>query len=395
MPKSRRRRKRKPDEEPAARREPENRGFAGESEDALTEPLKNDIVPTFSPSWSLSPVTDLSAYIGGGLKFPKPDDKNPAASQPLPRGRRPTLRSVSRGGRLFRSLAILPLLFAIGCKMYVSEPVGSSSGILRQTEAPANTVGIEIFMIRVTPQQQASVRQLWLEVDEQVISPMLRHELREQGFRAGIQGAYLSAALSQLINITGTPSEVMKTNSEGMNEVSVAELPSDPGVSRHFRNLLPGMSAAVPPFEDTVAEMSLFWHENGRVCGKTYRDARGLIRLSAKAQPGGSVRFEIVPELEFGAPETKIRVQSAITFYESGKPRRIFEPLTLSLDLLPGQWIILGPSSPDCGGIGRGFFTRGSEKNEQKLLAIRLAHVQGDSPEKQADTSPSTIPERN
>lgn len=292
-------------------------------------------------------------------------------------------------------LPTLFLFFGAGCKMFVPEQVGSSSGLLQQTEVPANTVGIEIFMIRVTPQQQSLVRQLWLEVDEQMIPPMLRHELREQGFRAGIQGAYLSATLSQLINVTGTPSEVAKTTGDGMNEVSVADLPTDPSVTRHFRNLLPGMNAAVPPFEDSVSEMPLFWNENGRICGKTYRDARGLIRLSAKAQPDGSVRFEIVPELEFGATETKIRVQSAITFYESGKPRRVFEPLTLALDLLPGQWIILGPSSPNCGGIGRGFFTRGSERNEQKLIAIRLAHVQSGDSGKRADIAPPAIPERN
>lgn len=267
-------------------------------------------------------------------------------------------------------------------------------------ELPENTVGIDVFVIRVSPQQQALVNQLWLEVDEQMIPTALRYELRDQGIRIGVQGSYLSASLSQLINVTGARNGEGKPETGETDGVSVAELQNNPTVTRQYRNLMPGMRGVVHPFEDTIDELSLFWNENGRICGKTYKDARGLVALSAKTQSNGTVRFEMTPELEYGEPETKIRHENAVFFHQSGKPRKMFDSLAVSLDLLPGQWIIIGPTSGDCEGIGRGFFTRGTEKNEQRYIAIRLANMKRSASVATPGVGPIAppefaIPERN
>ncbi|MDR0391793.1 MAG: hypothetical protein LBH59_07800, partial [Planctomycetaceae bacterium] len=46
-----------------------------------------------------------------------------------------------------------------------------------------------------------------------------------------------------------------------------------------------------------------------------------------------------------------------------------------SVDLLSGNWLILGPASGNCDGVGRCFFVRGEEQVEQRIIAIRLAAI--------------------
>lgn len=298
----------------------------------------------------------------------------------------------------FRWAVLLCLVLSCGAcesfKIKKTELPAKSPNLLQPNEMQENTVGIEIFMIRVTPQQQSLLKQLWHEVDEQMIPAVQRHHLREHGIRIGIQGSYLSSTLSQLLNVTSQRQQGEGIGPDGMEEVSVSGARLDPTVSRQFRNLLPGMRAVLQPFDDSVGEVSLFWREEGRICGKTYKDALGMIALTAKSQANGSVRFEVVPELEYGVSEMRIRSHHGVFIQESGKPKRIFETLAVNLDILPGQWIILGASDTNCSGVGRDLFLRGEEKNDQKVVAIRLLHMKKEAPTGTGRPTAPTIPER-
>jgi hypothetical protein len=293
--------------------------------------------------------------------------------------------------RLEISVVILTLILIFGAACHLikkPEPTGKNiDQLLQQGQVSSDSVGIEIFTIRTTPQQQELVRQLWLEVDEQMIAPALRRELQEQGIRTGVLGDLLTPALSQLIHVTGDAKTGNVNTFSDFQEVSVAEIPHDPPVTRQYRNLLPDMRASLKAFEEPVPEFSRFWFENGQFCGQTYKDALGLICVSARNQNNGTVRFDIVPELEYGITEWRIRIHSAIMIPESGRPRLPFVSLTITQNLLPGQWILIGPTIPNCSGIGQVFFIRGNEEPEQKILAIRLIKMKKNTP------SGSNIPE--
>jgi hypothetical protein len=276
----------------------------------------------------------------------------------------------------------LILIFGTACHL-IKKPEPTSPNIdhlLQQGQAPPDSVGIEIFTIRTTPQQQELVRQLWLEVDEQMITPSLRRELTEQGIRIGVLGDLLTPALSQLIHVTGDAKAENINTFNDFQEVSVSEIPHDPPVTRQYRNLLPDMRASLKAFEEPVPELSRFWFENGQFCGQTYKDALGLICVNARNQNNGTVRFDIVPELEHGTAERRFRIHSAIMIPENGRPRLPFISLTVTQNLLPGQWILIGPTIPNCSGIGRVFFIRGNEEPEQKILAIRLIKMKKNTP---------------
>ncbi|MDR0391299.1 MAG: hypothetical protein LBH59_05300, partial [Planctomycetaceae bacterium] len=161
----------------------------------------------------------------------------------------------------------------------------------------------------------------------------------------------------------------------GMREISVAEASRELPVSRQLQNLYPDMRMVLKPFNTPLYELSLFENDGGQIWGKTYTNAQGQFGLTTKSAEGGKVRFEVVPELEYGLLETRMYSRQGIMFTETGKPRRVYDSLKISVDLLAGNWLILGPTSGNCGGAGRCFFIRGEEQVEQRIIAIRLVAI--------------------
>jgi len=261
---------------------------------------------------------------------------------------------------------------------------GTTSNTPTEIKQNVNSVVVEICIIPIAPHQNELLQQLWRELDEQSLPPQLRRELHTQGFRAGILGNLISPALAQLLNIS---SEASASTPWGeMQEISVAEAAREPMTTRHLRTLLPGMSAIIKVFGDNAVmpELSLFWNENGMFGGRTYYNALGLIFISAVANRDGSAQIQIVPELEHGFMEHRIRTVSGMVVQESGRPRHTFESLTISQRLLPGQWLIMGATALDSPGAGKAFFSRRTSAPEQRILAIRLVNVT-------VDSSPSSL----
>jgi len=284
--------------------------------------------------------------------------------------------------RLFSIFISVAILFFGGCNVFPLKNKNDNSPPVQtkpmlQTGEINGAVSIEVFYIRITPQQRETLQKLWQETDEMVLDAPFRYKLRREGLRFGILGDVLSAPLSELINVTGIQQNT-SNGTAGEVEVPINSAAINSNVMKHSRNLFPGMSASLPLFDSSVSEMTRFWQENGKICGRTYQDARGMIRLSAQVQADGKVKFQIVPELEYGQIETKIKTHAHILSLESGKPRHIFEDLTIKVDLIPGQWFIMGPAAANCSGIGRDFFMREDERNEFKIIAVRLVRVKNE-----------------
>lgn len=293
--------------------------------------------------------------------------------------------------RLLLIFVSVTIVFFCGCNALLplkKDTAGTSpiqSAPLMQNMEVNGTVNVEVFYIRITPQQHETLQKLWQETDEMILNAAFRHKLRNEGLRFGVHGNVLSAPLAKLINVTGTQQNTLNGY---IPEMAINPEAMDNNVVRHSRNLYPGMSASLPPFDSTVDEMTRFWKENRKICGKTYKDARGMLRISAQVQSSEKVKFQITPELEYGQVETKIKSHAHILSMENSKPRHVFEELTIKVDLLPGQWFIIGPSAVNCIGIGRDFFVREDERNEFKIIAVRLVRVKNDSQGKKPELPP-------
>ena len=237
---------------------------------------------------------------------------------------------------------------------------------------PVDTVSVEIFTIRLAPHQNELLQQLWQEVDEQSLPPQLRRELFDQGFRVGILGSLLSPELAQLLNVSADA----RVDVWGEpHEIAATDAAREPTAIRHMRNLLPEIRTLVRVFDVPMPELSLFGEENGMMHGQTYTEAIGILCVSATANRDGSAQIQIVPELEHGVAELRLRVMSGLAVHDTSRPRHSFESLTVSQRLLPGQWLIMGTTTPDSAGAGKAFFVRRNAGLEQRLLAIRLLRV--------------------
>ena len=280
------------------------------------------------------------------------------------------------GRRWTGTLLLAVCCCAVSCKHFAGpEKSGNVNELLPPLSMASEVVGIDVFFVRIPYYNRELLRQLWSEVDEQWGSPTLRRELMDQGLRIGIQGVSLSPTLTQLIDAKATPSPP----TTDIIEVSVAELQKDPIVRKQSFRMMSGMYTLFQPYADPIPEMALFWSESGQFCGKTFKDAEGWIGLVATPLKGGQVRFEVTPEVVHGTKERRFNFHSGVMFSETAKPRHVFYNLTVSLDLLPGQWIVMGPASENCSGIGRCFFTRERGETEQKVILIRLARSQRDT----------------
>ena len=257
----------------------------------------------------------------------------------------------------------------------VLPPVNRPPSVGSATEGRVltDTVSVEIFVIRLAPHQHELLQQLWQEVDEQSLPPQLRRELFDEGFRVGILGSLLSPALAQLLNISAEGRVDIPWGE--MQEMSAAEAAREPTSVRNVRNLLPEDRALVKVFDTSLPEHSLFWLENEMVCSQTFTNALGILCVSAAANKDGSAQIHIVPELEYGVAELRLRVVAAMIIQDPNRPRHSFESLSISQRLLPGQWLIMGTTTPDAAGAGKAFFVRRNSGLEQRLVAIRLLKV--------------------
>ena len=252
------------------------------------------------------------------------------------------------------------------------------------TIANTDMVSIEIFIIRLAPHQNELLQQLWREVDEQSLPPQLRRELFAEGFRVGILGNLLSPALTQLLNISADGKVDVPWGE--FQESSATNATREPMATRNMRNLLPEMRALVKVFDTPLSEQSLFREENGMIHGQTFTEAMGILCISALANRDGSAQIQIVPELEHGVAEHRFRPMAGMVVQNTSKPRHSFEALAVSQRLLPGQWLIMGTTTPDSAGAGKAFFVRRDSGLEQRLLAIRLLNATS------ATTPPTPVP---
>jgi len=295
-------------------------------------------------------------------------------------------------GRNIRATVFLLILGGV-CTHISCTTIGGKSSTpttnpLTEVKHERDSVAVEIFNIPIAPHQHGLLQQLWQEVDEQSLPPQLRRELFAEGFRAGVLGSLISPALAELLRVSADARA--DTPWGELQEVSVAEATRGPTIARNLHALLPGMRAIIQIFDESkrLPEISLFWKEEEMICGQTYRGALGLICISATANRDGSAQIQIVPELEHGLLEQKIRMQSAILVQETGRPRRTFESLTISQRLLPGQWLLMGATTLDSTGAGKAFFSRMTSAPEQRLLAIRFVSATTGTP----STPPTSLP---
>lgn len=261
---------------------------------------------------------------------------------------------------------ILALLVAVGCRM-VDAPKGKSP--LSPLAPTPDATTLEVFSAPATPEDPQWTA-LWAEVDEQPLPAELRQQLAQNGFRAGIVGPSVPAALAGLLKMTDQPIAA--------EERAKAPLDSEQGIRLTVMQPRSGdrRDLVTSPIHDQV---SILQRVGGEVKGKTFYKAEGRLVMQAFPEPDGRTRIELDPELHYGDAKTRVVNSEGMYTWRQERERRLFPELRIAATLSPGQMLLVTCLPDRPGSAGHCFFTQTtSDRTVQKLYVFRVAQATPD-----------------
>lgn len=221
---------------------------------------------------------------------------------------------------------------------------------------------------------------LWNVADEQAIPLELRRALEANGLRVGV--------------ITGAlPLDVLE-----------AFQPSPPQKETQWVHI------ALPEGEHTpialggqTESVTLLLNHAGKVDGRDYHDASGRLILTPGHQGPKAVTLRLVPEVHHGeARRTIAPLQNAGPFapqefaIKDGQQEDILRELATSVDVQPGQTLVIGCRPQQARSLGSFLFTQpeaGSDRMLQSVLLLQATRNKlGESPLKPVD-EPAELPD--
>lgn len=238
------------------------------------------------------------------------------------------------------------------------------------------SVGIEIFSVRLPPEDAGAAGKIWDEVDEQHLSPDLRQRLSRNGFRVGVLGGRIPTALARLMELKTKATTTMGE----AQQVNLAALDAAPRVtSRHLQTRSGQRNEIVA--SGIYDHLPVLASESGELRGLTYSQAQGIFALSATPQSDGRVKLDLLPELHHDQSRQHIVGDPGMFRFEMGRPKRAFDEMKITAMLTPGSMLVLGSQPNRAGSLGHYFFQEGNGRDdrlEQKLILIRLCQTQHD-----------------
>jgi hypothetical protein len=263
-------------------------------------------------------------------------------------------------------LLMLALLALAGC----ASPIKRGKSLLTPVWMSPDAVVIELFFVRFPLGDTEANDHLWQEVDEQHFPAELRKKLAQNGFRVGLVGGQIPAALFRLLELDDKPAPT-----GGPSAIEVSRLASEPRVIRRRMSLRSGVGGQIIASE-VYSQLPVLIGQSGEVCGQTYCQAQGLLAVKAFPEGDGRIRLEVVPEVHHDQPRQRWVGDQGVLRLEAQRPKRAFDDLGIPATLAPGDMLLLSslPSRP--GSLGHHFFTDNKGQLEQKLLVIRLAETQ-------------------
>ncbi|HVU90359.1 MAG TPA: hypothetical protein VHD36_23720 [Pirellulales bacterium] len=259
-----------------------------------------------------------------------------------------------------------------------------------------NSVALEKCTVRFAHADPQLDEEIWSEIDEEFIPLALRTRLAANGFRVGVIGSYMPAALETVLRsetkrsetsgvadqaVEGTPAQ--SVDEHGVLEPKPVDLLHEPKVRRSLWQTRPGHPGIIVTAGERarIPQVAVLLRgDDGHVTGRTYE--RVLASLSMKATPerDGRVRVEVLPQLEHGDPRSRFVAADGMIKPDYRPESVLFKELEIDTALSPGQTLILGTRASKPGSLGSHFFTeKGSEDClEQKLLLVRVVHAPDD-----------------
>jgi hypothetical protein len=264
---------------------------------------------------------------------------------------------------------------ANGCRMFSDRDVLTGKSPLRPAQSSPDSVTMEIIWARFPADDPQLNDAAWQDIDETQLAPAVRRDLANNGFRVGVIGGTLPPAVARALNHGGPKDE--NINSEQAQDQTI-DLTCEPIVHGRVRQLPRGQRYEIQA-SDVYPSLPLLVSGDRELSGRTYQQAQAIYALEVDPQPDRTALVELTPELHHGSPTirwTRGDDGSGILRQAPVRDHEVFNQLRISVNLAPGEMLVL-MSLPDSGSrLGQYFHTVDStEGRQQKLILIRLAQV--------------------
>ncbi|MDO4569888.1 MAG: hypothetical protein Q4D38_05865 [Planctomycetia bacterium] len=282
--------------------------------------------------------------------------------------------------RLSVFLCVLALWTLSGCGVLspywatpTNAPLRESDFLTPHRNNDPNTVTLDIFFVRCPYGCPELNETLWEDVDEQAVAPRLRRNLYSNGFRVGVIGNQLPLSLLRLLN-----ARMDEKAESGITTIRLEDIPSTPKVMRSSVAARNNQRNEVNVSEITN-HVTILFNENGVPGGESFTKAQAVLAVKTQTKGDGSVKVEIVPELQYGEPRQTYSYGAGAMMMATARPKKLFDSLRTEFRIKPGQIIVFTNVAELEGNLGHFFFSdEQSELRYQKLLCIRVIQSQHD-----------------
>jgi hypothetical protein len=272
------------------------------------------------------------------------------------------------------ALLLATLATSGGCRLFDLDRPGVVQGhsLLKPARPSPDSVAVEIVWARFPAGDPALNDSMWQDIDETAIDASVARDLAHNGFRAGVIGGALPAALTRALRQDGaSPNEGVATTGENL-----ADLMAEPSVRSRLVQARRGRRVEIQA-SDIYPTLPLLTDYGGELGGSTFHDAQAMYALEVNPQPDHTAVIRLTPELHHGSPRLRwSQGDEGVLRQAPMRDHEVFDRLRLSVKLAPGEILVL-VNRPDAGSrLGQYFHTVDSaDGRQQKLVLIRLAEV--------------------
>ena len=298
-------------------------------------------------------------------------------------------------------LAVLGSLCLSGCRSASqlfpppkNKPLPGGGSMLTPLVSEAGTVTLDVFYVRCPYGDPVLNQELWMDVDEQVLSPQKRADLAANGFRAGILGNQIPTTLLRLMQ--DGDDETIR-NKDGMTIVRLEDMANTPRV---MRKTVPAKNNQRNDIlvSEVLPTATVLFNENGVPGGETFDDAQAVFVVRTQTCGDGKIDISILPETQYGQVHQQYTREAGSVVMAPGRSKRTFDRLAMSFKVTPGQVIVISNLDKQQGNVGD-FFLTDYEKDMQyqKLMCLRVLYSQDsvlNSDDGDMPMDPVQLPER-
>jgi hypothetical protein len=223
---------------------------------------------------------------------------------------------------------------------------------------------LEVISVRFPMGDPEFNTELWNKIDEQQLPLLVRRDLAENGLRAGLLYGELPPAIAQKLAMTeDRPANISE---------AAARLERSASVTRQKMQLHSGWRGEILT-SGIYADLPLMMIENGRLAGRSYPQAQGIIDAQVQALGDHRINLHLTPELQYGEPHQSWVTEDGVIRPQAAKPKRVFGRLAFDTTLAQDQMLLVTCLADRPGTLGNYFFTDQKEgQPQQKMVVIRL-----------------------